>query len=223
MWYGQTAMAPMSVDARPRPPATTRQAHRDSRALALARAAHRWTDRRLLPGKLTRGFGFGVVGDIAIGIIGAFFGTWLLAMFGIFIGAVLLLATSDSSDGMRKACTMRWSTHSPLPGDAPTETTRHKSNLSGSPSVRNEEARYTCIIGDIHGKRAEKIEPRNQEAEKDSRRARQDGGRAHQCRRRTGGWLVRQKRKGWPNAALTDRTEGSAEEAPCKPSLRCHL
>ena len=77
------------------------------------------------------------------------------------------------------------------------------------------EAQHTCIIGDIRGKRAEKIEPRNQEAKKNSRRARQDGGRAHQCRCRTGGWLVRQKRKRWPNAALTDRT-WATEEVPCK-------
>jgi uncharacterized membrane protein YeaQ/YmgE (transglycosylase-associated protein family) len=52
-----------------------------------------------LAGKLTRGSGFGVIGDIAIGIVGAFFGTWLLAMFGIFIGGGLIAATINATIG----------------------------------------------------------------------------------------------------------------------------
>jgi len=52
-----------------------------------------------LAGKLTRGSGFGVVGDIVIGIIGAFFGTWLLAMFGIFMGGGLIAATINATIG----------------------------------------------------------------------------------------------------------------------------
>jgi len=81
-----------------------------------------------LAGKLTRGSGFGIVGDIVIGIIGAFFGSWLLAMFGIFIGGGLIAAIINATIGavtllaiigfirrIRKACTMRWSTDSPLP------------------------------------------------------------------------------------------------------------
>lgn len=34
-----------------------------------------------LAGKIVQGTGFGVIGDIAIGIVGAFIGTWLLGMF----------------------------------------------------------------------------------------------------------------------------------------------
>jgi uncharacterized membrane protein YeaQ/YmgE (transglycosylase-associated protein family) len=52
-----------------------------------------------LAGKVTRGSGFGVIGDIAIGIIGAFFGTWLLAMFGIFIGGGLIGAIINATIG----------------------------------------------------------------------------------------------------------------------------
>jgi uncharacterized membrane protein YeaQ/YmgE (transglycosylase-associated protein family) len=52
-----------------------------------------------LAGKVTRGSGFGVIGDIAIGIIGAFFGTWLLAMFAIFIGGGLIGAIINATIG----------------------------------------------------------------------------------------------------------------------------
>lgn len=57
-----------------------------------------------LAGKLVRGFGFGMIGNIAIGIVGAFLGSWLLDALhvpldgGFFrhvitatIGAVVLL------------------------------------------------------------------------------------------------------------------------------------
>ena len=52
-----------------------------------------------LAGKVTRGSGFGFIGDIAIGIIGAFFGTWLLARFGIFIGGGLIAAIINATIG----------------------------------------------------------------------------------------------------------------------------
>ena len=39
-----------------------------------------------LAGQLVQGTGFGIVGDIIIGIIGAFIGTWLLPQLGIRIG-----------------------------------------------------------------------------------------------------------------------------------------
>ena len=39
-----------------------------------------------LAGLVVRGFGFGLVGNIIIGIIGAFLGGWLFAQFGIAIG-----------------------------------------------------------------------------------------------------------------------------------------
>jgi uncharacterized membrane protein YeaQ/YmgE (transglycosylase-associated protein family) len=57
-----------------------------------------------LAGLVVRGFGFGIVGNIIVGIIGAFLGGWLLGMAGLgvgggiigsiftaFIGAVVLL------------------------------------------------------------------------------------------------------------------------------------
>jgi uncharacterized membrane protein YeaQ/YmgE (transglycosylase-associated protein family) len=39
-----------------------------------------------LAGKIVRGAGFGLIGDIVIGIIGAFIGDWLLPRLGIHIG-----------------------------------------------------------------------------------------------------------------------------------------
>lgn len=41
-------------------------------------------------GKVMRGRGFGVLGNIVVGIIGAFLGGWLLGMLGIGIGGGLL-------------------------------------------------------------------------------------------------------------------------------------
>lgn len=52
-----------------------------------------------LAGKIMEGTGFGVIGDIAIGIVGAFFGTWLLAMFGIFIGGGIIAAIINATIG----------------------------------------------------------------------------------------------------------------------------
>ena len=57
-----------------------------------------------LAGKVMRGGGFGVVGDMIVGVIGAFLGGWLFSLLGIsagggligsiivaFIGAIVLL------------------------------------------------------------------------------------------------------------------------------------
>ena len=56
-----------------------------------------------LAGKVMRGGGYGVVGDMIIGVIGAFIGGWLFSLVGIaaggligaiitaFVGAVVLL------------------------------------------------------------------------------------------------------------------------------------
>ena len=52
-----------------------------------------------LAGKIMQGTGFGVIGDIAIGIVGAFFGTWLLGMFGIVIGIGLIAAIINATIG----------------------------------------------------------------------------------------------------------------------------
>lgn len=50
-----------------------------------------------LAGTLVRGGGFGLAGDIIIGIIGAFLGGWLLPQFGVHLGvglvAIIISAT----------------------------------------------------------------------------------------------------------------------------------
>jgi uncharacterized membrane protein YeaQ/YmgE (transglycosylase-associated protein family) len=52
-----------------------------------------------LAGKIVQGTGFGIVGDMVIGIVGAFFGTWLLARFGIFIGGGMIAAIINATIG----------------------------------------------------------------------------------------------------------------------------
>ena len=47
-----------------------------------------------LAGKIVRGFGFGLVWDIVIGIVGAFIGVWLLTRLGVvpfagFFGSIV--------------------------------------------------------------------------------------------------------------------------------------
>jgi|MudIll2142460700_1097286.scaffolds.fasta_scaffold254926_2 uncharacterized membrane protein YeaQ/YmgE (transglycosylase-associated protein family) len=39
-------------------------------------------DAGLLAAKLTRGRGFGIIGDLAVGILGAFFGGYIFRFFG---------------------------------------------------------------------------------------------------------------------------------------------
>ena len=43
-----------------------------------------------LAGKIVRGAGFGIIGDIVIGIIGAFIASWLFPRLGIHIGGGLV-------------------------------------------------------------------------------------------------------------------------------------
>jgi uncharacterized membrane protein YeaQ/YmgE (transglycosylase-associated protein family) len=43
-----------------------------------------------LAGKVVRGNGFGLVGDVAIGIVGALIGDWLLHRLGIHFGAGII-------------------------------------------------------------------------------------------------------------------------------------
>lgn len=40
-----------------------------------------------LAGLIVRGFGFGVIGNIVIGIVGAFLAGWLLPQLGVNLGA----------------------------------------------------------------------------------------------------------------------------------------
>jgi uncharacterized membrane protein YeaQ/YmgE (transglycosylase-associated protein family) len=42
-----------------------------------------------LAGKVMRGGGFGVIGDMIVGVIGAFIGGWLFSVLGIGIGGLI--------------------------------------------------------------------------------------------------------------------------------------
>ena len=46
-----------------------------------------------------RGTGFGVVGDLIVGIVGAFIGGWLLPRLGIQLGVGLIAAILDATIG----------------------------------------------------------------------------------------------------------------------------
>jgi uncharacterized membrane protein YeaQ/YmgE (transglycosylase-associated protein family) len=52
-----------------------------------------------LAGKLIDGTGFGLIGDIIVGVIGAFIGNWLLAALGLFIGMGLIGAIISATIG----------------------------------------------------------------------------------------------------------------------------
>lgn len=43
-----------------------------------------------LAGLIVKGYGFGVVGNIVVGIVGAFFGGWLLPRIGLFTGGDII-------------------------------------------------------------------------------------------------------------------------------------
>lgn len=45
-----------------------------------------------LAGKIVEGSGFGLIGDIAVGIVGALIGSWLLPRLGIYIGSGVVSA-----------------------------------------------------------------------------------------------------------------------------------
>ncbi len=42
-----------------------------------------------LAGKILKGGGFGLVGDLILGVVGAFIGGWLLGLLGIAAGGIL--------------------------------------------------------------------------------------------------------------------------------------
>jgi uncharacterized membrane protein YeaQ/YmgE (transglycosylase-associated protein family) len=52
-----------------------------------------------LAGKIVRGAGFGIIGDIVIGIIGAFIASWLFPRLGIHLGVGLVAKIIDSAIG----------------------------------------------------------------------------------------------------------------------------
>ena len=52
-----------------------------------------------LAGQIVRGYGFGLFGDIVVGIIGAFIGGWLLPRLGVHIGVGLVASIFDATIG----------------------------------------------------------------------------------------------------------------------------
>ena len=52
-----------------------------------------------LAGQIVRGTGFGLIGDLIIGIVGAFIGGWLLPQLGIHLGAGIVAAIVNSTIG----------------------------------------------------------------------------------------------------------------------------
>jgi uncharacterized membrane protein YeaQ/YmgE (transglycosylase-associated protein family) len=52
-----------------------------------------------LAGMVVRGGGFGLVGDIVVGIVGAFVGGWLLPKLGVHLGAGLVPVIASAAIG----------------------------------------------------------------------------------------------------------------------------
>jgi uncharacterized membrane protein YeaQ/YmgE (transglycosylase-associated protein family) len=52
-----------------------------------------------LAGKIVRGAGFGLIGDVAIGIVGAFIGYWLLPQIGVHLGTGIVSAIVNATIG----------------------------------------------------------------------------------------------------------------------------
>jgi len=52
-----------------------------------------------LAGKIMRGYGFGLIADILIGIVGAFIGDWLLPRLGIHLGTGIVASIVNATIG----------------------------------------------------------------------------------------------------------------------------
>ena len=52
-----------------------------------------------LAGKIVRGSGFGLIGDLLIGIVGAFIGDWLLPRIGIHLGIGIVAGMMNATIG----------------------------------------------------------------------------------------------------------------------------
>ena len=52
-----------------------------------------------LAGQIVRGTGYGLVGDLVIGILGAFVGSWLLPQLGIHLGRGVISAIINATVG----------------------------------------------------------------------------------------------------------------------------
>jgi len=52
-----------------------------------------------LAGQIVRGSGFGLIGDLVVGIVGAFIGDWLLPRLGIHLGVGMVAAIANATVG----------------------------------------------------------------------------------------------------------------------------
>lgn len=52
-----------------------------------------------LAGQIVRGRGFGLIGDLVVGVVGAFIGSWIFGALGIFIGMGLIGAIISATIG----------------------------------------------------------------------------------------------------------------------------
>jgi uncharacterized membrane protein YeaQ/YmgE (transglycosylase-associated protein family) len=52
-----------------------------------------------LAGQIVRGTGFGLVGDMIIGIVGAFIGDWLMPQLGLYLGLGIVGAIVNATIG----------------------------------------------------------------------------------------------------------------------------
>jgi uncharacterized membrane protein YeaQ/YmgE (transglycosylase-associated protein family) len=52
-----------------------------------------------LAGQIVQGTGFGIVGDLLVGIAGAFIGSWLLPQLGIHLGTGIISAIINATIG----------------------------------------------------------------------------------------------------------------------------
>src|ERR1700678_2081546 len=52
-----------------------------------------------LAGQIGRGTGFGIIGDLIVGILGAFIGSWLLPQMGIHLGTGVISAIANATIG----------------------------------------------------------------------------------------------------------------------------
>jgi uncharacterized membrane protein YeaQ/YmgE (transglycosylase-associated protein family) len=52
-----------------------------------------------LAGQIVQGTGFGIVGDLIIGIVGAFIGGWLLPQLGVHLGSGIVAAIINATVG----------------------------------------------------------------------------------------------------------------------------
>ncbi|MEI8152404.1 MAG: GlsB/YeaQ/YmgE family stress response membrane protein [Hyphomicrobiales bacterium] len=52
-----------------------------------------------LAGQIVRGMGFGLIGNVVVGIVGAFIAGWLLPQIGIVIGGVMIASIINATIG----------------------------------------------------------------------------------------------------------------------------